>query len=262
MDSYYSVGELEDFFASASEKPLRFVADSNRTLESQFDLASSAGIGIYQNEESVDFSALLTSACPNAPGPGALVTHSGLYETSPPSSGVFPPPISVGMYGNEDCLAAALVPETIGTTSATAAVVQHPPVSSGGAGMIGMPRGRVVSDPTNDGLPPYSPASAGARGPGKATPPSKASAKKKIPDKNAVEYKLKRQRNNEAVKKSRNKSKLRVLETEQRVKELEEENNQLQSKIALLSKELNVLKGLFSSAGVARPREMMERGEL
>lgn len=51
-----------------------------------------------------------------------------------------------------------------------------------------------------------------------------------------------------AVRKSRNKSKQRALETEVRVKELEEENVALQNKIALLLKELNVLKNLFSSS--------------
>ena len=77
--------------------------------------------------------------------------------------------------------------------------------------------------------------------------------KKKLLDKNSTEYRLKRDRNNVAVRKSREKSKVRVVETERRVKELEEENVQLQSKITLLMKELNVLKSLFASAGVGQP---------
>lgn len=85
--------------------------------------------------------------------------------------------------------------------------------------------------------------------PGKVT----RTKKKRMPEKGTNEYRQKRDRNNVAVRKSREKSKLRVMETEQRVKELEEENQRLQSKITLLTKELNVLKSLFTSAGVSQP---------
>ena len=79
--------------------------------------------------------------------------------------------------------------------------------------------------------------------PGKAT----KTKKKRMPDKGTAEYRQKRDRNNVAVRKSREKSKMRVQETEQRVKELEDENQRLQSRITLLTKELNVLKSLFTS---------------
>ena len=85
--------------------------------------------------------------------------------------------------------------------------------------------------------------------PGKA-PKNK---KKRMPEKGTTEYRQKRDRNNVAVRKSREKSKIRVQETEQRVKELEDENQRLQSKITLLTKELNVLKSLFVSTGVSQP---------
>ena len=78
-------------------------------------------------------------------------------------------------------------------------------------------------------------------------------SKKRSVNKRSDEYQVKRERNNIAVRKSRNKTKMRVQETEQRVKELEEENTQLLNKIAMLNKELNVLKNLFTSAGVAQP---------
>jgi len=79
--------------------------------------------------------------------------------------------------------------------------------------------------------------------------PGKASKtkKKRMPEKGTVEYRQKRDRNNVAVRRSREKSKMRVQETEHRVKELEDENQRLQSRITLLTKELNVLKSLFSS---------------
>ena len=88
--------------------------------------------------------------------------------------------------------------------------------------------------------------------PGKAT----KTKKKRMPEKGTSEYRQKRDRNNVAVRKSREKTKLRVMETEQRVKELEDENQRLQSKITLLSKELNVLKSLFTSAGVSQPASL------
>lgn len=88
--------------------------------------------------------------------------------------------------------------------------------------------------------------------PGKAQRSGKASKKHAV-DKHSNEYRQKRDRNNIAVRKSREKSKIRVMDTEKRVKELEDENSHLQSKIALLTKELNVLKSLFTSAGVSQP---------
>ena len=91
--------------------------------------------------------------------------------------------------------------------------------------------------------------------PGKAT----KHKKKRMPDKGTNEYRQKRDRNNVAVRKSREKSKMRVHETEERVKELEDENQRLQSKITLLSKELNVLKSLFTSAGVSQPATLKDQ---
>lgn len=96
--------------------------------------------------------------------------------------------------------------------------------------------------------------------PGKAQKSGKMS-KKSLTDKNSMEYRHKRNRNNVAVRKSREKSKGRVLDTEKRVRELEDENTHLQSKIALLSKELNVLKSLFTSAGVSQPPSFHVKGE-
>ena len=64
-------------------------------------------------------------------------------------------------------------------------------------------------------------------------------------DKNSDEYKKRRERNNMAVKKSRNKSKQRTQQTMQRVTELKEENERLETKVKILSKELSFLKDLF-----------------
>lgn len=64
-------------------------------------------------------------------------------------------------------------------------------------------------------------------------------------DKESDEYRLKRERNNIAVRKSRMKSRMKQKETNLRVEELKKENEELEERIKLLSKELGVLKDLF-----------------
>ncbi len=81
-------------------------------------------------------------------------------------------------------------------------------------------------------------------GGGKASPPSK-SAKKYLHDKESDEYKKRRERNNIAVRKSRDKSRQKAQETMARVNELKSENAQLEQKVTILSKELSLLKDLF-----------------
>lgn len=60
------------------------------------------------------------------------------------------------------------------------------------------------------------------------------------------EYVVKRERNNVAVRKSRTKAKLKHIETQMRVGELTEENEQLRNRVASLQKELNALKSFIS----------------
>lgn len=81
-------------------------------------------------------------------------------------------------------------------------------------------------------------------GGGKATPPSKSKKSQRM-DRGSEEYRLRRERNNMAVKKSRLKSKQKAQDTLQRVNQLKEENERLEAKIKLLTKELSVLKDLF-----------------
>ncbi len=233
---YGDFQSLEEFF-TGSEKPATSVAVVSTALGDTHPL------GIYQDEESVDLSALL-EACndANAPVsrgtttqrsyPSAAIT-TGQPHALPNSSAYFrnflPPP---GIYGSDGCLTMT--------------------------GPTELPANPSPASPPS----PIDPLAGTQPAPGKSPRPSKSASKKKIPDKATPEYRQKRDRNNVAVRKSRQKSKLRVVETEKRVSELEEENSRLQSKIALLSKELNVLKSLFSSAGVAQPhmRVKEERG--
>merc|ERR1712141_323776 len=83
---------------------------------------------------------------------------------------------------------------------------------------------------------------------------SKAS-KRRACDKASDEYRLKRERNNIAVRKSRSKSKMKHIQTEVRVSELAEENDQLRSKVVLLQRELAALRNfvaLNAPAAVAK----------
>ncbi|CAH1270200.1 CEBPG [Branchiostoma lanceolatum] len=107
------------------------------------------------------------------------------------------------------------------------------------------------SSDSSPGSPPVlSPGSAsgGRRGGGKAS-------KKYLHDKNSDEYRKRRERNNLAVKKSRDKSRQKTQETLRRVQELKEENERLELKIKILSKELSVLKDLFLSHAGSLPGE-------
>ena len=77
-------------------------------------------------------------------------------------------------------------------------------------------------------------------------------------EKGTEEYVEKRARNNVAVRKSRAKAKQKQRETEGRVKSLLEHNDQLQKKVDSLTKELNVLKGLFVNIGASIPDEFLK----
>nr|XP_027222278.1 CCAAT/enhancer-binding protein gamma-like [Penaeus vannamei] len=63
--------------------------------------------------------------------------------------------------------------------------------------------------------------------------------------KNTDEYRRRRERNNQAVKKSRQKSKLKTQQMMERVTQLKGENEELEENIKILTKELSVLKDLY-----------------
>lgn len=74
--------------------------------------------------------------------------------------------------------------------------------------------------------------------------------------KGSEEYLRKRARNNEAVRKSRVKSKIKIEETQLRVNMLSKENSELKTKVTLLTKELNVLRSLFANGGITIPENI------
>ena len=81
-------------------------------------------------------------------------------------------------------------------------------------------------------------------------------ASKTTAAKGSDEYLRKRARNNEAVRKSRVKSKKKIEETQLRVNLLSKENSELKTKVTLLTKELNVLRSLFANGGITIPENV------
>uniref|UniRef100_A0A1W7RAK7 CCAAT/enhancer-binding protein alpha n=1 Tax=Hadrurus spadix TaxID=141984 RepID=A0A1W7RAK7_9SCOR len=80
---------------------------------------------------------------------------------------------------------------------------------------------------------------------------SNRNSKKKNIDKSSDEYKKRRERNNIAVRKSREKAKQRSKDTERRVNDLIKENESLKKRVDILTKELGILKSLLTNVGVS-----------
>ena len=236
--SFYNISPL---FVATKEPSVTF----DPSLAPQ-NVQQHTPVGIYQDEESVDFSALVEACESNRsglspvpfPGSGSgsasgPLSSSSFFETAEsafPFENLMP---GLSVYGSGDNGYQQTNPDFANQPSSMATA--QPNSSS-----VHMSSSLTSS---KDPLP-------GKSKGGKIS--------KKSLDKGSVDYREKRDRNNVAVRKSRIKSKQRVLETEKRVKELEDENGLLQNKIALLTKELSVLKSLFASAGVSHPPIKME----
>ncbi|XP_036386263.1 CCAAT/enhancer-binding protein beta-like [Megalops cyprinoides] len=97
--------------------------------------------------------------------------------------------------------------------------------------------------------PPGTPAPPGrSRSPHHGKTPSNGKGKKQL-DRNSEEYRLRRERNNIAVRKSRDKAKMRNIETQHKVLELAAENERLQKRVEQLSRELATLRNLLAATG-------------
>nr|XP_020466202.1 CCAAT/enhancer-binding protein gamma-like isoform X1 [Monopterus albus] len=77
-------------------------------------------------------------------------------------------------------------------------------------------------------------------------PSLRAPVTKRSISKDSAEYRLRRERNNIAVRKSRDKARRRILLTQQRAVQLQEENQKLQMRIGQLTQELDTLKHILS----------------
>lgn len=88
------------------------------------------------------------------------------------------------------------------------------------------------------------------------SPTFRAPATKRSITKDSAEYRMRRERNNIAVRKSRDKARRRILLTQQRALQLQEENQKLQIRIGQLTQELDTLKHILSQ----RPLQGHEEG--
>lgn len=258
-----------EFFPGAQEE--KRVNSYMPVVSTSGQLTTNSNQGIYQDEESVDFSALLEAYNPEA----TTVTGSSVGSTG----------TAIVSSGNSTPASARQEAITSNSSFQSFRSYLTGPLSLHPTGMYGsesfhsnpMQGGQVEMSPSPPSIAvdciPTTPSphvvqiesnagnfTAMRPAPGKAQRLGKQNKKHSV-DKNCSEYRQKRDRNNVAVRKSREKSKYRVMDTEKRVKELEDENSHLQSKIALLSKELNVLKSLFTSAGVSQPPSFHGKAE-
>uniref|UniRef100_A0A8D2ND89 BZIP domain-containing protein n=1 Tax=Zonotrichia albicollis TaxID=44394 RepID=A0A8D2ND89_ZONAL len=110
--------------------------------------------------------------------------------------------------------------------------------------------GSAAQHPPAHSLPhhphhPHPPGGLSAAGTLKMMPSDHRSKSKKTVDKNSNEYRVRRERNNIAVRKSRDKAKQRNVETQQKVLELTTDNERLRKRVEQLTRELETLRGIF-----------------
>ncbi|XP_040926322.1 CCAAT/enhancer binding protein (C/EBP) 1 isoform X2 [Betta splendens] len=77
-------------------------------------------------------------------------------------------------------------------------------------------------------------------------PSMRSPVPKRSISKDSAEYRMRRERNNIAVRKSRDKARRRILLTQQRAVQLQDENQKLQLRIGQLTQELDTLKHILS----------------
>lgn len=109
--------------------------------------------------------------------------------------------------------------------------------------------GNISNASSSCSSPPGTPAPPGKAGSPQLGKMSSGGKGKKRLDKDSEEYRLRRERNNLAVRKSRDKAKMRNLETQHKVLELAAENDRLQKRVEQLSRELATLRNLLSATG-------------
>lgn len=103
-----------------------------------------------------------------------------------------------------------------------------------------------VSLPTGQPTPPTTPEPVSSVSSAKSSPRKIGREKsKKTVDRYSVEYRQRRERNNIAVRKSRDKAKMRNLEMQQKLIELSAENDRLHKTIEQLTRELTGLRDFF-----------------
>lgn len=110
--------------------------------------------------------------------------------------------------------------------------------------------GNISTASSSCSSPPGTPAPPGkGRSPQSGGKMASGGKGKKRLEKDSDEYRQRRERNNLAVRKSRDKAKMRNMETQHKVLELAAENDRLQKRVEQLSRELATLRNLLSATG-------------
>lgn len=102
-----------------------------------------------------------------------------------------------------------------------------------------------VSLPTGQPTPPTTPEPVSSVSSAKSSPRKSGKEKGKKVDRFSMEYRQRRERNNIAVRKSRDKAKRRNLDMQQKLLELSSENDRLHKTIEQLTRELTGLRDFF-----------------
>lgn len=87
-------------------------------------------------------------------------------------------------------------------------------------------------------------------------------SRKGQPDKDSAEYRRLRDRNNEAVKKSRTKSRMKAQYTQERVAKLRREHEDLVRQVDILKSKLDVYKALFLRQAGAQGEQELQQMDL
>lgn len=237
------------------------------------DLAelSAAAPAMYEDESAIDFSSYIDSmaAVPNlelcndelfldlfnSNHKGGERGGGGAYgEYLPP-----PPPPQPASSGGGSALA-SLLHASVPPGPLRGAMKQEPDWGDEAAAAAGLPSqiatcAQTIVNLSGQPTPPTSPEPPGSASPSSYSSHSSASSSsssggkertgKKCVDRFSPEYRQRRERNNIAVRKSRDKAKRRNQEMQQKLLELSAENERLHKKVEQLTRDLSSLRHFF-----------------
>ena len=205
------------------------------------EISSIAAAAANQNTTpNVDDSSLFTELIECVKRPSNGTSHGSTHGSSHGSNGIQHAMPNSNFSSNSSHFQA-----TPNRTSNNVQHVQHDSRFSVKKESEMYPNGYVGRNPYNAGL--FS-----SRVASQVSPQTNSSKKssKKHSDKGSEEYKKRRERNNVAVRKSREKAKLRSRDTEKKVTELLRDNDMLRKRLDLMASQMNVMKQLLTSVGV------------
>ncbi|XP_015710997.1 CCAAT/enhancer-binding protein delta [Coturnix japonica] len=210
----------------------------------------------HKPERGGDYGEYLPPAA-REPGPAGSAPPGAGPRAAPASSSSSPPPSSASSAASsrgalkqepewsDAELSSSLLPSQIATCAQTIMNLggqPTPPTSPEPAGGCSPP-GRPARSP--------GPAAAAVASAARPAPGARERGAKKCVDKHSDEYRQRRERNNIAVRKSRDKAKRRNQEMQQKLLELSAENEKLHKKIEQLTRDLSGLRHFFKQLPAA-----------